>query len=161
MGRSIGRAPGKFLQLRRYANDRVAERQLSAELMKLVKIKTRHARVLCMRNVSPSTSAVTKGLPSRSPPIQLPIRRNDASSTRRVGRISGLEIVLHALNRRADLPQKRVIVIGQAVRHFVEHRELVPAQHACLPQGQHGLPQPFVAGCHLLMRKLDAFAPVQ
>ena len=46
MGRSIRRAPGKFLQLWGYANDRVAERQLSAELMKLVKIKPACARTL-------------------------------------------------------------------------------------------------------------------
>jgi hypothetical protein len=34
MGRSIRRAPGKFSQFWGYANDRVAERQLSADLPK-------------------------------------------------------------------------------------------------------------------------------
>ena len=35
---------------------------------------------VCRRSVPRITSAVTNGLPSRSPPIQLPIRRKDASS---------------------------------------------------------------------------------
>ena len=39
------------------------------------------ARLLCNRSARCRTSAVTKGLPSRSPPIQLPMRKNDGSST--------------------------------------------------------------------------------
>ena len=56
------------------------DRQFGAERMQFLEIEFAARGSICSRSVPRITSAVTNGLPSRSPPIQLPILRNDASS---------------------------------------------------------------------------------
>jgi len=74
-----------------------------------------------------SVSAVTKGLPSRSPPIQLPMRekRRDVVAGQGV-----FDLAIHARN----LPQERGVVVRQRVLDFIRHGELGGAQHARLPK---------------------------
>ena len=60
-----------------------------------------------MRSACRSTSAVTNGLPSRSPPIQLPMRRNDGSSTVLQAGSGGRQLVLERRIEARQLAQKR------------------------------------------------------
>ena len=110
------------------------------------------------------TSAVTNGLPSRSPPIQLPIRRNDASSSRapRVAScVFGLQPVLQRAVQPRHLVQEGVVVERQAVGDLVQHGELGPAQQIGLPQRQHRAAQLLLAGLEFFRRQLHALAAVE
>ena len=100
------------------------------------------------------TSAVTNGLPSRSPPIQLPILRNEASSSAR-GAIALVQPVLQRAMQPRHLVQEGVVVERQAVGDLVEHGELGPAQQIGLPQRQHGAAQLLVAGLSLFRRAAE------
>ena len=117
-------------------------------------------RLDCSRSVPRMTSAVTNGLPSRSPPIQLPILRKDASSSGRAALLLVQPVLERAMQPR-HLVQEGVVVERQPVGDLVEHGELGPAQQIGLPQRQHLAAQLLVAGLDLFRRQLDAFAPVE
>ncbi len=91
-----------------------------------------------MRSVRSSTSAVTNGLPSRSPPIHEPIRRNERQLGQRRAGVAALQFVLERAVQQGHLGQERLLEERQAIRHFVEHVELLEPQHAGLPQREHG-----------------------
>ena len=75
-------------------------------------------------------SAVTKGLPSRSPPIQLPMRKKF--------REAGFQLVLELAVEPGQFRKEGVVVVADAVLHLVHHRQPVGPQHAGAPQGEHG-----------------------
>ena len=101
-------------------------------------------RLDCSRSVPRITSAVTNGLPSRSPPIQLPIFRKDASSPRVLAILLVEPVLQHAMQPR-HLVQEGVVVERKAVGDLVEHGELGTAQQIGLPQRQHLAAQLLVA----------------
>ena len=128
--------------------------------MQLVEIKVTCARALHAQGLAQHlgrNERIAVAIPAD--PASHPQERRNLD--RAVGRIDGLEIVLHCAEQTRNLVQKGVIVIGQPVRHFVEHRELGPTQHAGLPQRVNRLTQPFIAAGNFLAREPHAFAPVQ
>ena len=135
------------------------QRQLGAKHVQFLQIEAQRAAD-CSRSVPRMTSAVTNGLPSRSPPIQLPMRRNDASSPAAPPSLRVQPVLQRALQPR-HLVQEGVVVERKAVGDLVEHGELGPAQQIGLPQRQHRAAQLLVACLGLLRRQLHAFAPVE
>ena len=136
------------------------ERQFGAERMQFLEIETAARGSICSRSVPRITSAVTNGLPSRSPPIQLPILRNDASSPR-VAAVALVQPVLQRAMQPRHLVQEGVVVERKPVGDLVEHGELGTAQQIGLPQRQHRAAQLLVARLDFLRRELDPFAPVE
>ena len=82
-----------------------------------------------------STSAVTNGLPSRSPPIHEPIRTARVASTA-IAPALGDEPLEVALQRRDDLEQAGAVV-AQRLVDLVGDAQLRHAQHGRLPQREH------------------------
>ena len=106
------------------------------------------------------TSAVTKGLPSRSPPIQLPILQERGQLAGLIRRAVVQTVLQRAMQPR-HLVQESVIVERKAVGDLVEHGELGTAQQIGLPQRQHRAAQLLVARLDFFRRELDAFAPIE
>src|SRR5580692_6074028 len=77
VGGPIRRSCGEFRERVRNAHQPAVERQLTPQSIQLVEVVTQGARLLWARNAARNTLSVTKGLPSRSPPIQLPSRRKE------------------------------------------------------------------------------------
>jgi hypothetical protein len=119
---------------------------------------------LCARIADSSTSAVTKGLPSRSPPIQEPGRRKAGNSARPCSRQPATvarQVVFAGVVEARQFAQESHVVERERVVHLVHHGQLGPAQHACLPQAQHGAAQGFVMLGLLFGRQFGAVALIQ
>ena len=114
-----------------------------------------------MRSARSSTSAVTNGLPSRSPPIHDPIRRKEGRSRSADVRVAPLQLVLQRAVQQRHFGQERLLEERQPVGHFVEHVELFEPQHAGLPQREHRAADRFVVGRLFLRREAGAFARLQ
>jgi GNAT superfamily N-acetyltransferase len=114
-----------------------------------------------MASARSSTSAVTKGLPSRSPPIQLPTCTKLGELGRAQRPVGGGETVLQAGVEPWQFAQEGGLEVGQAVVDLIDHRQLGGAQHARLPQRQHRATQRLVVGLGLLGGELHAVARVQ
>src|SRR5260370_36695624 len=84
-----------------------------------------------MRRAWVKTSAVTNGLPSRSPPIQLPIRRQEGTFKPAHSGSIILQLIFELGIEMRELAKKRVVIIGETVRHLVEDKpdfgDVVPA----------------------------------
>ena len=94
------------------------QRQLAAEQVQLLEIEAQRPLGLHC-SVPRMTSAVTKGLPSRSPPIQLPMRRNDANLACLPADRSSAGPP--AAMQPRHLAQEGIVVVRQAVGDLVEH----------------------------------------
>ena len=160
MRRGIGRTFGERAQILRRRRQGARPATIRRPARAVPRDRTAAPGSHCSRSVPRITSAVTNGLPSRSPPIQLPIRRNDASSPR-AAPVALVQPVLQRAMQPRHLVQEGVVVERQAVGDLVEHRELGPAQQVGLPQRQHRAAQLLVAGLGLFRRELHPFAAVQ
>ncbi len=76
-------------------------------------------------------------------------------------RIDRAELVFEIGVEARQFTQERVVVIGEAVRHLVEHPEARPAQDAGLPQGEDRPAQRLAVGGQLLRGELHAIALVE
>ncbi len=110
---------------------------------------SRRARSWCARSVSSVAATVTNGLPSRSPPIQLPKRRKPGRTT-----APGYSRGHRPLERRRHLGREVVqhrLEEVEAVADLVHHLRLVGPRLLGPPQGDELLAQDLV-GRALLLR---------
>ena len=136
--RVIGRALAPALRAAPRSRPGAVERQLGAKQLQLLEIEVE--RLASASDRLRSTSALTNGLPSRSPPIQLPMRRKDGSSAVPAGIASPPAAPRVAINAR-QLAQEGVVVVGRARWPPRRSPSAAVAQQAGLPQRQDGAAQ--------------------
>jgi hypothetical protein len=103
---------------------------------------------------------VTKGLPSRSPPIQLPILKKGGSCQSLPGKAPASKSCKVNVQAR-QFGEEGVVVVADAVADFVDHRQPGRAQHARAPQPEHGAAQREVVLLRLIGRELQAVTLVE
>ena len=88
------------------------------------------------------TSAVTAGLPSRSPPTQVPHRRNGANEGGLRPTPFGVEGAVHLAIDRRQGHEDRLVEQGERRAHLIERLGTVPADRLGAPQPGDLLAQP-------------------
>ena len=90
----------------------------------------------CRSTAYRSTSAVTNGLPSRSPPIHEPIRSTGCRTSWPV-RPASRQLVLERLLERGHLLEQRQLVVAERIVDLVAHAQARQSQHGGLPEREH------------------------
>ena len=109
------------------------QRQFGAQRVHFLQVESRmvvdwRASACCM------VPALTFGLPSRSPPIQLPICRKGGTAAPHRRHPNCASSRLRYRRTAPAVREEGDAVVGQRVFDFVGHRQLRVAQHAGLPQ---------------------------
>ena len=128
--------------------------------MQLVEVEAERARALQAHRLVEHVGG-DEGLPSRSPPIHEPMRRNEGT---RAPRRAGPERVERVLDRAVEprqLAEEGVVVIGEAVGDLVDHLQPGLAQHVGAPEDQHGAPQLLLDRARARPRRRGAVALVE
>ena len=114
-----------------------------------------------MRSVRSRMSAVTNGLPSRSPPIHEPIRKNDRTSGiaspgwRRCSSSSSAPYSLGSSRRNVCSKNDKPLATSSSTPSFLE------PQHPGLPERQHGASRRLLVLGELLRRQAFALTGLQ
>ena len=156
----VGRAVGQRGQFRRHLGDQRRQREVGAERMQLLEIEREHARRLHAQRARQHVR--------RDERVAVAVAadpRADAQERRQFGcGCSGVATVQFVLERAIEaghLGQERLLEEREAVRHLVEHFELLEPQDAGLPQGEHRTPDRFVVGSLFGGRESRALARLQ
>jgi hypothetical protein len=153
----VGRALGEREQLGGRLDHGRRARQVGAELVQLLQVPGEDPRRLHAQRAPEHLG--------RHERVAVAVAADPgahAQERRRLGdgarALPARERVLERGIQARQLVQEGLVVVGDAVRHLVDHREPLAAQHARLPQREHVAAHRLVVGLALLGREAHAVA---
>ena len=136
------------------------ERQISAQLMQLIEVEPQHASALPPQRLAQGFGRHERiAVAIAADPAADAEERLDLDAVPR--RVDAAEVILEIGIEARQLAKESVVVVGEAVDHFIDHPQPRAAQDAGLPQGQDGAAQGLVVGCELFRGERAAVALVE